>query len=196
MSTTTHPDPSAEGLETIDETLTKLDPEIRDLAKHWSRDCPDTWEDLAQEVRLAVYQKLKEQPDSPHNHLFQVAKRTIVDYRRKGKSVDGRLYKTFKRQFVWLLVSLDAPDAVVADRSNLYFKPHQLRPVEDLAVTLVAYEELKGRLTEQQGRYLSLKLQGFKCREADRLLGVIRQQGERLRREIKEEAGNVLERVL
>ena len=109
-----------------------------------------------------------------------------------GKSVDGKLDKTYKRQRVWPLVSLDAPDAVVAARSNLYFKPHQLRPVEDLALTLVAYGELMERLTEQQGRCLSLKLLGFNCRAADRLLGVSRQQGERLRREIKEEAGKIL----
>jgi len=179
-------------LETIEDTLTNLDPEIQKLAKRWTGDCPDNWEDLAQEVRLAVYQKLKEQPDSPRNHLFQVAKRTIMDYRRRGKSVDGRLYKTFRRQFVWILASLDAPDAVVADRSNLYFKPHQLRPVEDLALTLVAYAELKGRLTAQQGQYLSLKLQGYNGREANVLLGLTRGQGERLRDEIREEAGNVL----
>jgi hypothetical protein len=106
--------------------------------------------------------------------------------------VDGRLYKTFRRQFVWALVSLDAPEAVVADRSNLYFKPHQLRPVEDLAVTRVAYEELRGRLTEQQRQYLALRLQGYKGREAEELLGLSHRRGACLRDEVREEARNVL----
>ena len=183
---------AAELLEHIEATLTELDADIKNLAKRWTGDCPDAWEDLAQEVRLAIYQKLKEQPGSPRNHLFQVAKRTILDYRRKGKSVDGRLYKAFRRLFVWPLVSLDAPDAVVADRSNLYFKPHQLRPVEDLALTLAAYGELTDRLTEQQRRYLSLRLQGFNGRQAGRLLGLSEHKGQRVRREIQEEAAKTL----
>ena len=188
MSTITRP----EVVERIEETLTKLDPEIRKLARRWTGDCPDAWEDLAQELRLAVYQKLKEQPDSPRSHLFQVAKRKIIDYRRKGSSVDGRLYLDFRRQFVWALVSLDAPDAVVAERSNLHFKPHQLRPVEDLALILVAYGDLMGRLTKQQRQYLSLKLQGFNGRQADRLLGLSEHKGQRVRREVQEEAANIL----
>jgi DNA-directed RNA polymerase specialized sigma24 family protein len=177
---------------TIEETLTKLDPEIQKLAKRWARDCPDAWEDLAQEARLAVYLELKAKPASPRTHLFRQAKHKILNYRKLGKSVDGKLDKTYGRQRVWPLVSLDAPDAVVADRSNLYFKPHQLKPVEDLALTLVAYAELKGRLTAQQGQYLSLKLQGYNAREADVLLRVTRGQGQRLRDEIKEEAGKTL----
>jgi DNA-directed RNA polymerase specialized sigma24 family protein len=201
MSTLTRPDPSAEGLETIDETLTKLEPEIQKLAKHWSRDCPDNWEDLAQEARVAIYLELKAKPASPRTHLFRQAKHEILDYRKMGKSVDGKLDKTYKRAHIWEMVSLDAegsvfigadPVVVVAARSNLYFKPHQLRPVEDLAVTRVAYEELKGRLTEQQRQYLSLRLQGYKQREAEVLLGLSHRRGACLRDAVREEAGIVL----
>jgi hypothetical protein len=145
---------------------------------------------------VAIYLELKENPASPRTHLFHAAKCQILDYRKMGKSVDGKLDKTYKRTHIWELASLDAigadPVVAVAARSNLYFKPNQLRPVEDLALTLVAYGELKGRLTEQQSRYLSLKLRGYYGREADVLLGVTRKQGERLRNEIREEAGNVL----
>ena len=176
----------------IEETLTKLDPDIQKLAKRWARDCPDAWEDLAQEARVAVYLELKAKPASPRTHLFRRAKHEILDYRKLGKSVDGKLDKTYGRQRVWPLVSLDAPDAVVADRSNLYFKPHQLKPVEDLALTLVAYGELIGRLTEQQGHYLSLRLQGYNCRGADVVLGLTAYQGSLLRDAIREEAEKTL----
>jgi hypothetical protein len=81
---------------------------------------------------------------------------------------------------------------VVAASSNLYFKPHQLRPVEDLAVTRVAYEELRGRLTDQQGQYLSLRLQGYKQREAEVSLGLSPRRGACLRDEVRKEAGMVL----
>ena len=61
----------------------------------WSKDSMDDWEDLAQEARLSIYQELKHKPDSPRAHLFQRAKHEILDYRKKGKSVDGRLHKSF-----------------------------------------------------------------------------------------------------
>ena len=176
-------------MESIEETLTKLDPEIQKLAKHWARECPDDWEDLAQEARVAIYLELKAKPASPRTHLFRQAKHEILDYRKMGKSVDGKLHKTYKRTHIWGLVSLDAdPVAVVAANSTLYFKPHQLRPVEDLAVTRVAYEELRDRLTEQQRQCLSLRLQGYKQRETDVLLGLSHRRGARLRDEIRKAA--------
>ena len=57
-------------MEDIEETLNKLDPDIKKLAKHWARDCPYDWEDLAQEARVAIYLELKAKPASPRNHLF------------------------------------------------------------------------------------------------------------------------------
>mgnify|MGYP001595764287 FL=1 len=177
---------------TIEEILTELDAAIQKLAKRWARDCPHDWEDLAQEARLAIYRVLKENPACPCGYLFQVAKHEVLDYRRKGKSVDGKLDKTYGRQFLWALVRRDAPGVVPADDSSLHFKPHQLRPVEDLALTLAAYGELRGRLTEQQARYLSLRLQGYLHREIGLLLGLSRQQGERVTREIKKEAAKTL----
>lgn len=181
-------------LESIDETIAKLDADIQGLAKRWARDCPAAWEDLAQEARLAIYLELKENPACPRNHLFRRAKHEILDYRKKGKSVDGKLDKTYKRKHIWELASLDADPAVVgvAASSTLYFKPHQLRLVEDLALARVAYEELRGRLTEQQDQYFYLRLQGYNGREADALLNLTPRQGQRLRNEIRKEAANTL----
>jgi DNA-directed RNA polymerase specialized sigma24 family protein len=204
MSTITRPDLSAEGLDAVEETLTKLEPDIKKLAKHWARECPDDWEDLAQVARVAIYLELKAKPASPRTHLFRQAKHEILDYRKMGKSVDGKLHKTYKRTHIWEMVSLDAegsvrlrrigadPVAVVAASSNLYSKPHQFKPVEDLALTRVAYEELRDRLTEKQRQFLSLRLQGYKQREADVLLGLSHRRGACLRDEIREEAANVL----
>ncbi len=184
----THP----ELLEKIAERLQELEPDIKRMARRWARDCPDDWEDLAQEARLAIHQQLEEQPDTPRNHLFQVAKRGIVDYRKRGKSVDGKLYRTYKRRVVWALVSLDAPDVVPAEYSGLYFRPHQLRPVEDLALEQVAYETMMRRLTEQQARYLSLRLQGYSGRQVDALMGVTQWGGRLLREAIQRQAQDIL----
>ena len=178
----------------IEDTITQLDGDIKNLAKHWARDCPEAWEDLAQEARLAIYQKLKENPACPRKHLFHHAKYRILEYRSKGYSVDGKLHRTHRRSHVWELVSLDDnPEEVFAENNSLHFTPHQLRPVEDLALTRVAYGELRGRLTEQQGQYLSLRLQGYKKREAEVLLGLSAKRGARLREAIRKEAANTLE---
>jgi transcriptional regulator len=64
--------------------------------------------------------------------------------------------------------------------------------VEDLALTRVTYEELRGRLTEQQRQYLALRLQGYKQREADVLLGLSHRRGACLRDQVREEAGKTL----
>ena len=107
--------------------------------------------------------------------------------------MDGKLHRTHRRSHVWELVSLDAnPAEMLVENSSLYFMPHQPRPVEDLALTRVAYGELSGRLTEQQRRYLRLRLQGYLCQEADRLLGLSRTQGERVRGEVQREAAKTL----
>ena len=188
MSTITRPEVQG----TIEEILTELEPDIQNLAKHWSRERPDDWEDLAQVARVAIYLELKAKPDSPRTHLFHEAKYKILTYRTKGSSVDGRLHPGFRGHRVYAVVSLAAPDTVVGARSNLYFKPHQLRPVEDLALTLVAYGELMRRLTKQQRRYLSLKLQGFNRRQTDKLLGVTAWRGTWLRDEIRRAAGELL----
>ena len=178
---------SPELLKMIEERLAALDPDIRALARTWSRDHPDAREDLAQEVRLAIHRELLANPNSPRNHLFQRARHIIIDYRKRGKSVDGKLNRTHRRNQVWRLASLDAdPGAARAVQSR------QPRPVEDLALARVAYGELRERLTEQQAQYLALRLQGYPGTEVDCLLGLSKKQGFLLRRKIKEAAQECL----
>ena len=178
---------SPELLKMIEERLAALDPDIRALARTWSRDHPDAREDLAQEVRLAIHRELLANPDSPRNHLFQRARHVIIDYRKRGKSVDGKLNRTHRRRQVWKLASLDADPGVARAVQS-----RQLRPVEDLALARVAYGELRERLTEQQAQYLGLRLQGYTGREVDCLLGLSKQQGLLLRRKIQEAAQECL----
>jgi len=174
-------------VEGFEETINQLDAEVQQMARHWAKDCPDAWEDLAQEARLAIYLELKVNPAAPRSHLFQRAKHEILDYRKKGKSVDGKLHRTFKRPFVWPLVSLDAP-GVLADNSSLYFRSHQLSPVEEVVLARWAHSVMRARLSETADQYLCLKLHGYSWREAEILLGLTLSQGQWLREEIKREA--------
>ncbi len=146
-------------------------------------DDPDAWEDLAQEARLAIYLELKEDPESPCAHLFQRAKHVILDYRKRGKSVDGKLHRTFGRPRVWRLASLDANPKILP-----VFRSRWANPVEDLALARVAYGELKERLTGQEAQYLALQIQGYQGKEVNCLLGLTRKQGEYLRKKIRKAA--------
>ncbi len=178
---------SPELLKRIEERLEDLDKGIKALARTWARDNPDVWEDLAQEARLAIYLELKENPESPRTHLFQRARHVILDYRKKGRSVDGKLHRTFGRPHVWMLASLDGgPRAPLAIRSG------QASPVEDLALARVVYGELRERLSGQQPQYLALRIQGYQGREVDYLLGLTKKQGFYLRKKIKEAAQECL----
>ncbi len=178
---------SPELLTRIEERLEDLDKGIKALARTWARDNPDVWEDLAQEARLAIYLELKENPESPRTHLFQRARHVILDYRKKGRSVDGKLHRTFGRPHVWMLASLDGgPRAPLAIRSG------QASPVEDLALARVVYGELRERLSGQQAQYLALRIQGYQGREVDYLLSLTKKQGFYLRKKIKEAAQECL----
>ena len=170
-------------LERNEQRLEDLDKGIQSMARTWARDDPDVWEDLAQEGRIAIYLELRANPDSPDAHLFQRAKHVILDYRKQGKSVDGKLHRTFGRPHVWILTSLDANPKVL-----LVFRSRWANPVQDQALARVTYDELRERLTGQQARYLALRLQGYQGKEVDRLLGLTRKQGFYLRKKIRKAA--------
>ena len=180
-------------LDKIRARIQEVDGEIQMLARRWAWNCPGDWEDLAQEARCAIYQQLKQDPACPRSYLFQHAKQAILDYRKKGASVDGKLDPTYHRTKVWRLATLDAgPGAELDNNGSLYFKPHQLRPVEELALARVAGGALMGRLNGQQARYLCLRLQGYTWREADELLGLSPRKGRWVREAIKEQAMGIL----
>ena len=185
----TGPRPYPDGIGAI---LEALEPEIKRLAMRWSKDSPDDWEDLAQEARVGIYQELKQRPDSPKAYLFQRAKHEILDYRKRGKSVDGRLHKTFKRKLVWALASLDVDlDEAFSAEASLYFRKWQASPIEDLVISRSMYGELRKLLTATEAAYLSLMLQGHLCLEANALLGLTCYKGAKLRKSIRAKARNI-----
>lgn len=173
----------------VGDFLADYDDDIRKLARAWSRDSPDHWEDLAQEARLGIYQELREKPNSPRHHLFRRAKHEILDYRKRGKSVDGKLDKTYKRDKVWHLAIMDAdPGHVLSQTSSLHYRSRDRRPVEELAVSNLTYWELSKKLTDTEEQYLSLKLQGYNKKESRILLGLTPHQEVQLCDSLREKA--------
>jgi len=171
-----------------------LDSDIRKLARHWSRDNPDEWEDLAQEARLDISLELRYNPNAPRTYLFRRAKHEILDYRKRGKSVDGKLDQTYKRQHVWDLVSLSRdPKHVFADGNSPCFRRYQRHPVEEEALGRLAYQELREMLTQVEDSYLSLRLQGYSRTESTSILGLRPYQSRRVVSSIRVKARSVFD---
>lgn len=166
----------------MEETLRALDEEVKALARKWSKDKPEEWEDLAQEARIAIYQEVQGKPNSPRSHLLRRAKEAILDYRKRGKSVDTKRDKGYKRPFVWQVVSLEAGTEREVAHS----------PVEEAAVAQVSCEQFRASLSGLEDRYLSLRMQGYTWKEAEALLGLTPYQGARLRRSLRQKAATIL----
>ena len=174
--------------------LDALEPEIKRLARRWSKDSPDDWEDLAQEARLGIHQRLKDEPDAPKRYLLQSGRRGILEYRKRGKSVDGKRNQGYKRQFVWVLSSLDVDlDEAFSAEASLFFHTWQASPVEDIAIPRLVCGELRKLLTATEAAYLSLLLQGHLCQEVDTLLGLTCYKGQKTRNSIRAKARQTFE---
>ncbi|MDP3065063.1 MAG: sigma factor [Chloroflexota bacterium] len=179
--------------------LEQLEPDIKRLARRWCRDRPAAAEDLAQVARLAMWLMLKERPDAPVSHLMCKAKEDILDERKRGHSVDGRLDPVTRRSFRWLIESLDAPrldgqeplaDALESGPVHAH-NPWE-SPVEAEAVGRVLYHTLREDLTPREDALLTLLLIGYGPKGAGALLELTKQQAFRSQQAIQRKAIAVL----
>lgn len=93
------PEGAAQGREQHEaQRLNSIKEYIAYLAFVFSRDAPDQEEDIAQAAREAMVRKLRGDPDCHISHLKVKAKSGIRDYRRRGKSVDGKLNETDRQR--------------------------------------------------------------------------------------------------
>ena len=175
--------------------LEQLEPDIRRLARRWARDKPDAADDLAQVARLAMWLMLKERPDAPVSHLMCKAKEDILDEKKLGRSVDGRLDPVTRRAFRWLIVSLDAPrlDGQEPLADTLASGPVHAHnpwesPVEVEALGRLLYQALRELLTPREDALLTLLLMGYGPKGAGALLELTKQQAFRTRQAIQRKA--------
>ncbi len=147
------------------------------LAFIYSRDAPGQEEDIAQEARLAVTKKLRQDPDCHISHLKVKAKSGIRDYRRRGRSIDGKLNET-DRQRHYDMLNLD--QIVTEDGNTLVdtLNAHSLpfRITEAQALHRVALDQLKEYLSPEENQALTLRLMGLSWSEVGEILS--RAEGE------------------
>jgi hypothetical protein len=141
----------------------------------YSRTVPDQKEDIAQVAREAVIRQLRTAPDCPISHLKVRAKSAILNYRKVGSSVDGKLDESDRARHYDTL-SLDAPisenddtrwEEVLGD--NVHYSAE--RSTEEQALNRVWLADLRSRLSELENQVLKMRLQGVSWQNITRSLG-------------------------
>lgn len=87
--------------------LEKIEKYIGYQAFYFADGDPMTREDLAQEARLAIIQRLRK-GDYPNTYLRKVVKGAMIQYLRRGNSID-RHWPHYNRQHTYSMTSLDKP---------------------------------------------------------------------------------------
>ena len=140
--------------------LSEVEAFVKSRAKRYAFGDPMLAEDLAQEARGAVLNELKANPDCPDSHLMVQVKNGISKYRRRGKSVDGKLdpdnrtknYETLSLQG-WRNDEDEVLEETLVDHRN------GPRPTEEWACTNVLYGAFSETLSAEEKEVLSYRLE-------------------------------------
>ena len=129
-------------------------------------------EDLAQEGREAAIRQLRESPDCPTSHLIVKAKDAIYDYRRRGSSVDGKLYPNGRAKH-YHVSSLEKPTADDKHPQGETIGDPQAprRLTEERACTNILFACLRDNLSEVENKALTLRLDDCSWKEVGEILG-------------------------
>ena len=158
--------------------LNEVEGFIQFKATNLSMGDPMLAEDLAQQAREAVIRRLREYPDCPYSHLVNKARDAILNYRKKGQSVD-RPYQG-KRARQYQITSLDVPIASRANPSARAtalgeFLNHPNQPkrlTEERAITRVLFDTVRDQLSSRGNSALMLRLNGYSWREIRQALNL------------------------
>jgi DNA-directed RNA polymerase specialized sigma24 family protein len=136
---------------------------------------PDVIDDLYQEGLLAIW--LRDETHSPINHQLRTAQDRMIDVRKRGRSVDGRMNPSSARARRWLILPLDR---------TMYGAGHRSRTVEAYVVDKITVEEILALLTLPERECLGLVYQGFTQPEIARRTGYSQRRIQRMMRAMRE----------
>lgn len=146
-------------------------------------------EDLAQEAREAALRRLREAPVCPDSHLVVKAKDAIHKYRRRGSSVDGKLYAE-GRPMHYQVASLQEPIRDTGDlREGIAGDPRQgLRPTEAHAELSTLFDQFRQNLAQGEREVLELRLTETSWDEIETELSQNRREVDRSRQAMEDKA--------
>ena len=124
---------------------------------------------------LAIW--LKGETQAPLNHQLRTAQERIIDARKRGRSVDGRMNPYSARAQRWLVLSMD---------HMTYGASHRLYLVEEYVVDRLTVLEMLSLLTAPERQCLGLVYQGFTQPEIARRTGYSERRIQRMMRAMRE----------
>jgi hypothetical protein len=129
-------------------------------------------EDPAQEGREAAIRRLRQDLACPISHLVVKARDAIYKYRRKGSSVDGKLYPGGRAKY-YQIVSLEKPMADDGCPLEEAIRDPRAPPrvTEEQACTNVLFDCLTDRLSAEENQAAVLRLIGIPWHEVGEILG-------------------------
>lgn len=130
------------------------------MARGWSRDTPDTTDDLEQEALLEIW--LKGETRAPVNHQLRTAQNRMLSVRKLGKSVDGKLDAFYKRARPYVVLSMEW-DALRFGEDLLLFEDVLLAPhrVEEAVIAKLTFLNLVSLLEPKERMCTVLLCMGF-----------------------------------
>jgi len=126
-----------------------------------SRDAPEQKEDMEQTAWVAVIELLQKSPDAHISHVLVKAKCAILNYRKKGRSVDGKRDQSDRKTTYALLEVDNKPPG----------HRRKKREVEETALMAVLMDDLYSQLSPTARDVLNLRLNGVSWQNISGLLG-------------------------
>jgi DNA-directed RNA polymerase specialized sigma24 family protein len=149
----------------------KLQDGVAYLARRWSWDDYSQADDLYQEGMLAIW--LKGDTEAPWSHQLRTAQDRMLSVRKLGKSVDGKLDRTYQRDKTYLVLPLDG-DGVMLDEDP--DSPEEPIPdpldLEEQVVSRLTVLETTSFLTPQERHLVELRCLRFTMKEIAAVEGV------------------------
>ena len=141
------------------------------MARRWSRDDYSQADDLYQEGMLAIW--LKNDTQAPWSHQLRTAQNRMLSVRKLGKSVDGKLNRTYKRGNPYLVLPLDGEGVMLHEEPD---SPEEPVPdplnLEEQVIAKLIVLEIISLLTPRQRDLVELLYLGFTQKEIAAIEGV------------------------
>lgn len=180
---------------TVSTRLNDVERFVRGWAYRFANGDPMLAEDLMQEARVAVSDRLQEDPECPESHLMVKIKEAIYKYRRRGSSVDGKLNPNGRDRHYYTF-SLQEP---ISDENDLKEEivggsRQGKRPTETQAVTSALIAQLRESLSTDEDRVFALRLTETSWGEIGEILDQAERDVYQIRIRIERKALTIWER--
>ena len=136
-------------------------------------------DDLAQELRIGIYNALRRDPHGSDSYLKTEAKWNLIRSIRKGRSVDNG---SWNRKALKIVYYDQIEDDELA--ANI-LKDMDRRPVDEQVIAKITFESFLSSLTELEKRLVQHRIVGWSFRKIAKKLEISKNRLSRMKKEIR-----------